>query len=466
VASAAPLLQPLERMSAEPPAAPPASYVQRLLYRWFVEYNPLYLVSAVLVLGGGFAMSRELSGRPGVAGPLGVAAISEVYALALIGGAALLKRLELRRPAVMLAVLAALYQGDLTLHTEACVYMGVLGLVASAVWAALFAVKLAGLAWAMGLRLSRSALVVPSLSAAGMAALPHLFDTRDAARTTALVVVWVFGVAAAAAWAPRRVESRVELSPWQALVFARALRVTWTLWAVLASLHVLFWSTAYPVQLSALLPVPMLVATSRMRRERSVWLAVAASLALSAVAAPGSFYLAAAMACATLALRAHRAPRWSHVHVAAESAAVGPYRVDDSELAAPVEPRPEPDLSFGPEEPAARARLATGALASAYLAAWTLGWTGGPWPDHLLALDLALTGLVALLFVRRRARAPLAPLAATALHAGWRAHLVPAPVTALGWGALSVSLGFTLLVGSLAAAWYLRRHAPRLSSTS
>ena len=455
-------------MSDPPRTTPEPSgpYLHRLLYRWFVEYNPLYLVSAALVLGGGFAMSRELSGRAGVAGPLGVAATSEVYALALIGGAALLRRLELRRPAVILSVLAALYQGDLTLHTEACVYMGVAGLVASAAWVALFAAKLAALAWAMGLRLSRSALVVPSLAAAGMAALPHLFDTVDAARTTTLVAAWVFGVAAAVAWTPRRVESRAVLSPWQSIVFVRALRVTWALWAVLAALHVVFWSTAYPVQLSALLPVPILVATSRMRSERSVWLSVAASLALSGAVAPGFFYLTAAMACASLLLRALRAPRWSAGQVSATPAAVGPYRVDGSDVAAPGSRPPEPVLTFGPDEPAVRARLCTGALASGYLAAWTLGWAGGPWPEHLLWLDLALAAIVGLLFVRRRVRGPFVPLSASALHAAWRAHLVPAPATALGWGALSVALGFALLVGSLAVAWQLRRHAPRLSSTS
>ena len=51
-------------------------------------------------------------------GPLRVAAIAEVYAVALIGGAALLMRIGQRRPAVMLALLTALYQCSLTLHGD------------------------------------------------------------------------------------------------------------------------------------------------------------------------------------------------------------------------------------------------------------------------------------------------------------------------------------------------------------
>src|SRR5262245_6305543 len=106
---------------------------QRLLHRWFIEYNPLYLVSAALVLLGVNQLSPELK-QEGSFGMLVGAAIAELYAWALIAGAALLTRIDLRRPAVMLALLCALYQCDLTLHSETCAYLGTTGVVAASAW--------------------------------------------------------------------------------------------------------------------------------------------------------------------------------------------------------------------------------------------------------------------------------------------------------------------------------------------
>jgi hypothetical protein len=36
----------------DPPISDDATPLQRLLHRWFVQYNPLYLLSAALVLAG------------------------------------------------------------------------------------------------------------------------------------------------------------------------------------------------------------------------------------------------------------------------------------------------------------------------------------------------------------------------------------------------------------------------------
>src|SRR4051812_37312222 len=119
---------------------------RRLLHRWLVQYNPLYLLSASLCLGGMILCSRGLAREGSAHGELVVAGIAELYAVALIAGAALLTRIGQRRPAVMLALLTALYQCDLTLHTEACVWLGGAGMVAAAAWLALFVAKLLALA--------------------------------------------------------------------------------------------------------------------------------------------------------------------------------------------------------------------------------------------------------------------------------------------------------------------------------
>ena len=111
---------------------PAASYWRRLLYRWLIEYNPLYLLSAALVLGGMQLISRGLAEDGSLYQQVGVASIAELYAFALIGGAALLTRIGLRRPAVLLALVTILYQGDLTLHTETCAYLGWVGWLGAA----------------------------------------------------------------------------------------------------------------------------------------------------------------------------------------------------------------------------------------------------------------------------------------------------------------------------------------------
>src|SRR5687767_4219871 len=116
------------------PSPTTSSSLHPLLHRWFVQYNPIYLVSAALVLAGMILTSRGLAHEGSLYGFLGVAAIAEVYAFALIGGAALLVRIGQPRPAVMLAILTVLYQSDLTLHTETCANLGSIGGVAGIGW--------------------------------------------------------------------------------------------------------------------------------------------------------------------------------------------------------------------------------------------------------------------------------------------------------------------------------------------
>ena len=98
--------------TSDPPDPPPAvtepasreAALRALLEEWFVTYNPLPLASAALVLGGLWIASREVAMR-GVVGALGVSAIAELYSLALIAGAWVLRAHGHRRSAVMLGLL-------------------------------------------------------------------------------------------------------------------------------------------------------------------------------------------------------------------------------------------------------------------------------------------------------------------------------------------------------------------------
>jgi len=71
---------------------------KRLFHRWFIQYNPLYLLSAALVLRGVYLLSEGWVHTGRVYAMLGVPAIAELYAWALIAGAAIAMRVGLRRP--------------------------------------------------------------------------------------------------------------------------------------------------------------------------------------------------------------------------------------------------------------------------------------------------------------------------------------------------------------------------------
>lgn len=441
--------------------------MRSLLHRWFVEYNPLYLVSASLVLGGMVQLSRGLALEGVLFGPLEVAAIAEAYAFALIGGAALLTRIGQRRPAVLLAFVTALYQSDPTLHTETCAYLGAggVGALASTVWLALFLFKLGALAWALRLRVERGAWAASGLGALGLAVGPHVIRGLDARAGGLFVAALVFAVGAAAPpTTARAATSLVALDPWSRTVLRRSLRAVSMGWAGLLGVHVVFWSTQRPIDLAPALLALGALAAHRARSERRFWAVLAVGVVVATLVAPPLASVAAlfaALACVRRAFALVPAP-------------IGPAPAADAEVARPPSPyRAGDDASEPPRarvvgaapplEPLfvragarERARLAVGALFGLYLSAWTFGWRGGPFPDHALALDGALALATLVLAARTRAWLPVAPLAATSGHAFVVAGLVPVPRTSLGWGASAVSVGFVLLLASLAASYRLR----------
>ena len=450
------------------------TFFRRLMHRWLVEYNPLYLLSATLVLGGMILTSRGLAREGSLYGETGVAAIAEIYAATLIGGAALLTRIGQRRPAVMLALLTILYQCDPTLQTEASPYLGTVGTAATLAWLALFVGKLCALAWAMKLRVSKATYATATFAALGLALLPRYLHDLEASRATALVAAWLFGSFTLHGIARAGASSAVALDAWGTTVLRRAVRASWALGALLFVGHVMFWSTQHPIVLAALVPIVPLLAVRSVRIEAKAWFLVAATLLCVAVAMPGAFAMTTLMAAAALVVRA-LAPgvRAASTTAATSSRAshrdeAGPYRAPGafdpeahaSRVAAAASMRlrsDEPPPALVIVERAERMRLLTGALFATYLGVWTLAWSGGDWPAHVLVLDLAAAAVVLLFAWRARARVAVVPLAGVAMHAVVQAHLVPAPRSLLEWGAAAVGLGFALLLASLAASYRLRR---------
>ena len=381
-----------------------------LLHRWFVQYNPLYLVSAMLVLGGALLCSRALTGTESVAAPIGIALVTEVYAAALIGGAALLTRMGLRRPAVMIALLVALYQWDLTLHTETCAYLGTAGTFASIAWVGLFFAKMAGLAWALEIRFTRRFYLAFGLAAVGLAVLPTILAASGKREGGAVVALWAFALVSL--YTPDILVARFELDRWGETVVSRSTRAVWALSGLLVSMHVLFWISEKHFDASPLLLVLPISQVRYVKREIVAWLLSFGTMGLVSVTHPSVFAVTALLAGLALA---HRIV----------------------------------------VTPAERARLVGGVLVDAYLVIWTLGWTGGPWPAHELLLDAAYVLALAVYLWRFRqwsaivlGAAPFVPVVV---------RRAPSSQSPLEWGVIAVVAGFLLLGLALGATWWLRR---------
>jgi len=428
----------------------PHALVGRILHRWFVRYNPLYLLSAVLVLVGLTLLSRGLA-QDSVGGKIAVGALSELYALALIAGAGLLTRIRLPRPAVFVALIAVLYQGDLSLGTETYALLPRMGQGATVVWLVLFVAKLRALAWALKLELAFSAIAVPSFGAIGLAVIPHLSRRLDPRTLTAIIGLWAFGLFAAALWTTRSVRSRRDLDSWGATVLRRSLRASWTIWGCLAIGHVLLWTYQYNVPRAVLFPVVPLLATRWIRRETRVLACVAGVLVLVRVYMPELFQMVALMSAVVLSLHALRKP------VDPKARTETP-PLEDDYRAACVEPIDRaPATLFERSESPAMARQLAWAGYALYLSAWTLSWPGGAWPAHVVVLDLVLTAAISVFVWKLRSRIVVLPLFATYLHWSIQSRLLRAPHSIVQWGATTVAVGFGLLLTSVLTSWRLER---------
>jgi len=413
------------------------SPLEALLHRWFVQYNPLYLFSAALVLRGLYGMSGGA--------PLVVAALTELYAFALIGAAAVLVRRGLPRPAVFAALIAVLYQGDLSLSTEAFAFMGRTGQLGAALWQALFVAKLYLLSRALRLTLSYSALLVPSFGALGIAMIPQLSRMVDARELTRIVAVWLFALAVGALFSSREVTSDRPLDAWGRTVLRRALLATWAIFACLVLGHVGFWIWSFHVDPAIFVPVAMLLAARFVRAELGVLVVVASTLLFVGNAMPRYFQTAAFMSALLFIVHALRRPTYA-------TSALAPPR--DDYRARADEELPPSRLVY---ERAPRAVLVRNLAWATYalgLSSWTLLWSGGEWPGHVLSTDLAVTALIAIYFARSRMPIIVLPLVASYVHWALRARLLQ---TEMQWGAAAFSLGFLLLVASLFTSVRLSR---------
>ncbi len=417
-----------------------------LFHRWFVQYNPLYLLSAALVLVGGLLCSRGLGTSTSTA--IEIELVTELYAVALIGGAAFLERMGLRRPAVMLGLLVTLYQWDLMLHTETCGYLVGTGTVASIGWFGLFFAKMAGIAWALRLRFSRRIWAMTALAASGLAWGPQLLRMLDYRQDGMLITAWLFALCAL--YDSNGISTKFELDAWGKTVLRRSTLAVTALSGLLLSMHVLLWASDRHFHLEYILVVFPLLLVRRVERESIAWTIVLSVLVGVALLKPGALSVTALLAAASFAHRVLSPPRRTTF---TRTMGVPTYRA-------------LPDL--GPEQrvasveeivaPGERARLAFGILGGVYLAMWSFDWMGGSFPHHIVVLDLAYATISTLLLFRTR-QWTMAPLG-IAPFAMPIAQRVPTPHNEWQVGVMALICGFVLLGVGLGATWWLRRRVP------
>lgn len=447
---------PAPTVASSEPDVPEVDWEERLgalVHENLVTFNPLPLASATLVLGGLLLLLLEPELVDGFGG-LVISGLAELYAFALVGSAAILVRAGERRIAVMLGLLAVVFQCDVTLHVERAATMGALGVLWSVLWVALFHLKAGLLARALGLRLTRGARLVPTLGAAALATLGQVLPLLSRDACGALVALVVFGLGAVALHTERSVESEVGFD----VRGRRSLRAMWAMLAVGLMLHLVSWATSAGVPPLRITPMLVLLALSRLRvTELRTFGIVASTLAVTAAVDPGGLALVALAASVTLVLRASRKASRAP---ATTTAADPPYRTGDASAA--VEP-PSERTVFTPAPAAERDRLLLGAAASLHLAAWSALSPGALPTTHVLWLDAILVAVAVATLVRTRRWTSLIPVLVVGGGALAEVGALRTPRSAGELGAWALVTGFLSLGAGVRVSLRSRFAMPNVS---
>lgn len=269
--------------------------MRRLLHQGFVQYNPLYFLSALCFLGGVAVVSHAFSSLKIEDEFMSLSAVVQAYELALIAAAAFLYRLPgQRRPAVILALLALFLLFDPTNQIEA---LSTLRSGAWLWWALLVPVKLAMLTRAVRVRASLGVWAAVATGALVVAASPVVMvgHAENPGGVHAFVVLGGACVGALARASRPRIVSVDRLDDWGRVVLSRATRAFGALATAAYVQHAAVWAFQFDAapewaHVAALLlllavwieRVPLAIACAAGAVLCSTWAAGAAALVLLA----------------------------------------------------------------------------------------------------------------------------------------------------------------------------------------
>jgi len=409
---------------------------RELLHYWFVQFNPLYFISALCMLIGVFLVARNieaLDARSPERVQLLLFAVIQAYEFLLIGGAALLvHRAGAVRPAVILVLLEAVFLFDCTFRLESAVYMGPLAYWLTGGWFVLTLVKVRALVAAMRLELSRQLIASIGVCALGIVVAIHWLSQAGADKLLALQAAAWFGTLVLFLLHVRAPALACALArtPLQQGIARRCANGTLRLLAAFYFYHL--WSyivfAADPDVLGrAILPqlgAFALLQTLVRAKDQDVWKFAVLTFGAALSAASALPYAALLLA-----------------------AVVG-YRVWRG----------------------ARSGLAAGAAFSAYVGVWLFGWMSWdtplpPLPAAFSAQTIALALVLCLLVWRLRDPLALAALALGSVYSCYRYAGTWLPASELGWGILLLACGFGALGAGIAINWRFRDSAARTPSS-
>ena len=174
--------------------------MRKLMLHFFVDFNPLYFISAFCVLYGVFLVARNIE-------DLGLQTIEaqqfllfgviQTYELLVIAGAAFLAhQVRATRPAVLLGLLECVLLLDCTFRVESAAMEGAFGQLLMLLWLLLTAFKVWALARALRLPMPRRHLAALVAVAAGMVACVAWLSLPGSNKTLALQAAAWFGAVA------------------------------------------------------------------------------------------------------------------------------------------------------------------------------------------------------------------------------------------------------------------------------
>ena len=410
---------------------------RELLHYWFVQFNPLYFISAMCILFGVFLVARNietLAPKSPERVQLVLFAVIQAYEWLLIGGAALLaQRARVVRPAVILALLEAVFLFDCTFRLESIVFIGPLAYWLTAAWFLLTLLKVRLLAVALRLRLPGRVLAAVGASALGIVVAIHWLSQPGTDKLLVLQLAAWYGTLVMVLLAKRlpAIPSVFAVSEPQVLMAYRCIRGGFRLLVGFYFYHL--WSyillAAGPeVTGPAILPQAgafLLLQVALRPRDVDIWKFAVLTFG-AALPAPSAVPYSALLLAAVLGYRV-----WG----------------------------------------GARSSLAVAAALAAYTGAWLFGMTS--WSDPLPRLPALLSwqnvGLAAALAaIAWRLRDPLAlaAIASGVVYLGYRHGASWLPESELAWGILLLAVGFIALGAGIAINWWFRGKAPPTAAAS
>lgn len=285
--------------------------IRAVLHRWFVQYNPLYVVSAMCVLAGAMLVARGLP-SDAMRSHLLVTAVVQLYQFLLIGGAWLLVRAGQRRAAVLLGLAAFAFLFDVTLDGERLTSVAGwiwlqgrrarIAMSASACLAVLGVAKVALLARVFRLRGADALVRTSGAIVAALPLVPYLVEvagpSSPARDAVYMALVWTGAIVLGWALLPstRRWTSALVDGAWAATVRGRLGVALPLLVAGFVAGHGAAWSRFLSIPLSTAHAAPYLLVagaavTMRLVRvpaaaELAAWLTAALALAAGALGPP------------------------------------------------------------------------------------------------------------------------------------------------------------------------------------